>query len=87
MMSSAPSCSALSAASRAPSGEPLVSLGISVIFGLSKQNRDLHHAARAGDGGPRSAEAAAAPAAAGGEKQREGGESEPHDREIANDAE
>ena len=38
MMSSAPSCSALSAASRAPSGEPLVSLGISVIFGLSKSN-------------------------------------------------
>ena len=39
MISSAPSRSALSAAIRAPSGEPLVSLGISVTFGLSKSNR------------------------------------------------
>ena len=36
MISSAPSCTALSAAARAPSGEPRVSLGTSVTLGLSK---------------------------------------------------
>ena len=38
MISSAPSCSALSAAARAPSGVPLVSFGTSDTFGLSKSN-------------------------------------------------
>src|SRR6185436_19905166 len=39
MISSAPSLMALSAASRAPSGVPFVSLGTSDTFGLSKSNK------------------------------------------------